>query len=39
MLVAVSCDYIGFYGAPKVMPLDGVFALTSRIVGSLELVV
>jgi hypothetical protein len=27
-------DYIGFYGAPKVMILDGDFALTSPIVGN-----
>jgi hypothetical protein len=25
MSVAGSCDYIGFYGIPKVMLLDGVF--------------
>jgi hypothetical protein len=33
MLVEGLCDYIGFYGTPKVMLLDGVFALTLPIVG------
>jgi hypothetical protein len=38
MLVAGSCDYIGFYGTPKVILLDDVVALTSPIVGNSELI-
>jgi hypothetical protein len=38
MLVAESCHYIGFYGTPKVMLLDGVFALTSPIDGYTEVI-
>ena len=38
MLVAGSCDYNGFYGTPKVVPVDGVFARTSPIVGNSELI-
>jgi hypothetical protein len=34
MLLAGSCHYNGFYGTPKVMLLDGVFTLTSPIVGN-----